>query len=242
VADVTISPVGSAYTANGSGLLTLNVAPTTAGDLMVFAIDAGTTAASTGVSGGGVTTWNSGARYLDTGNTVADEIWWGVVTSAGSSAITVANAGATAWCRLWARQYTAGSSVPWILVSASPPSPASGGGGAGTGTAVTYPALSGYPGLYAGAGISVFGSMAAGTDPGYTYDLSDNHLQVAWNPAASSNPSATQDNTGAYEAVAVLISYSAAPAAVTPFVPSAESGGVSGWVVLPVRGRSGSAL
>jgi hypothetical protein len=209
-----ISANGGPWGNNGSLLNTLTVIPVTAGDLLVFAFQADATAASSSVSGGGVTTWHEATGWLDTGFSRLDEIWWGVITATGSSVITVTNSSLTNWGRVFAREYTGVAS--WALLAASPSVPSS-GGSTGSGLTVNYPSLTG-SGLYCGTGDSLFGSMTGGTTTGFTYDNNNAHQEFAWDASAiNAAPVSTQDNTGAYEAIAAL--FGAAPAFGSPLSP-----------------------
>lgn len=207
-----ISAVGATFQANNNLLLTLSVTPTTIGNLLVFAGDIGSTTASTGLSGGGVTTWHSAAQYLDTSSSIADEIWWGVITSTGASTITITNPGVNGWCRLSAQEFTsAPASSNWALLGASPATPAS-GGHSGSGLTVNYPAVTGGPGLYVGAATSPFGGMTGGSTPGFTYVNNNTHAELAYNPSTSSAPASTTDNAGGYDVVGAMLGFPAAGA------------------------------
>ncbi len=79
----------------------ITVSPAAAGDVLVLAIETkypGTPAfAATGVSGGGVTTWNPAMAYATIDGFHGQELWWGAVTSPGSGKTITASfsAGAT---------------------------------------------------------------------------------------------------------------------------------------------------
>ena len=87
-------PIGSLVT--GAALATLAVSPYLAGDaLVLFAInESNSEDLLTTVSGGGVGYWNR-AVYLQGITSYSIEIWWGVVTTAGASTITVTNPNTT---------------------------------------------------------------------------------------------------------------------------------------------------
>ena len=89
VPTTSITAVGTATSGEGSGLTTLAVSPKTAGDVLVVFAQAGTATVGTvsSVSGGGVTTWTKAAQFA--GSVGGDEeIWYGKVTTTGSSTIT----------------------------------------------------------------------------------------------------------------------------------------------------------
>lgn len=83
-----INPVGSLVT--GNNVSTLAVHPTTVGDVLVVGIGDQGDAAPLGSppTGGGVLQWNRGV-YAVTSTTYDAEIYWGVVTTAGASTITL---------------------------------------------------------------------------------------------------------------------------------------------------------
>ena len=201
---------GGPFTNSGSGALTLSVTPVTTGDILVLAFQAGATALSSSVSGGGVTTWSNATGYLDTTNQQLVEIWWGPVTATGAATITVTNSSATGFNRLEAREFSSSPSGTWSVTTANPSSATSGSSPTGTGTAVSYPSLTG-SGLCVDHADSVFGGMTGGSTTGFTYDNNNSHQEIAWNLAATNPaPTSTQTNTGAYEAVSALFNTAAA--------------------------------
>jgi hypothetical protein len=196
-----IAAAAGPWTGAGQGTRTLAVAPSAAGNLLVLEFSGGgggaVSALSAGVAGGGVTTWQRACGYLDTGDHLLAEIWYGVVTAPGGATVTVTNASAaTEWDRLQAREYTAsGTSLTWQLAAASPAPPVTSASPSGSGAAVTFPALAG-TGLYVAAAQSAWGTLTAGTSPGYAYAVTDQHLLTAWNPAASAPPACTSSDSG----------------------------------------------
>ena len=85
----TITAVGTFASAQGSGLTTLAVSPKTVGDVLVVFAQNGSSSVGTlsSVSGGGVSTWTKAVQFA--GSVAADEeIWYGKVTTTGSSTIT----------------------------------------------------------------------------------------------------------------------------------------------------------
>lgn len=74
---MTITTVGAAVTNGGTGRSTVNVAPTSAGNIIGMAITSqGATGAVTGLSGGGVTAWTRGTSYFDSVTSSYLDAWW----------------------------------------------------------------------------------------------------------------------------------------------------------------------
>lgn len=217
---MTISAVVGPVDIAGSGTVTLAFTTLSEGDLLLFSFSAPADANDAAVSGGGVTTWQRVASYLDTQWDIYMDLWMGVVTTPGASEITVAGSYSSSFNTLWAEEFEESEAGwEWSLAAASP---AAGSSGAqlGSGTDVAYPELtpsgaSDY--LYAGFAWSVFGSMDAGSTAGYAYDTpASSARQVCFSLAASGPqaPMSTQTNTGAYDAIGVIIG--SGPAASPP--------------------------
>ncbi len=165
-----ITPVGSLAAESapaGSGPVSLSVDPQNVGDLMLLGIeDSNTTLPTvTGVSGGG-SSWrlvasDNDATYTQDG----DEIWEGVVTATGSSAITITLNGFSDGEDLLAQEFSAGASVTWSLDQS----------GKVTGTSAqdfAYPSLTpaGSNELYFGIGNAINSTQLVGHGtPGVTY-------------------------------------------------------------------------
>ena len=84
-----ITAVGTFASAQGSGLATWRCRPKTAGDVLVVFAQNGSSSVGTlsSVSGGGVSTWTKAVQFA--GSVASDEeIWYGKVTTTGSSTIT----------------------------------------------------------------------------------------------------------------------------------------------------------
>lgn len=73
----------------------MTISPIGLGDIMVVAIvnDYGTFSSSLSVSGGGVTTWTQLNLYNDGSLTSNAVIFWGIVTSTGSSLLSIGSSG-----------------------------------------------------------------------------------------------------------------------------------------------------
>jgi hypothetical protein len=208
---VTITTVGAAVTNGGTGRSTVNVVPTSAGNILGMVITSqGAAGAVTGVSGGGAT-WTRGTSYFDSVTSSYLDAWWGLITAAGAATVTVAGISGTTFNVLWTQEFN--ESHPTWTWSTGPASPAAGASGPslGSGLAVAWPSLSAPAAgdcLYLGNSLSVFGNMAAGATPGFTYPVTGFSSNLpAYNPAfaGTGGPTATQTNTGAYDTVGVLI-------------------------------------
>ncbi len=114
----TISAVGGAqWSDSNNGVITLSVNPVTIGDILFLGVDlrGPTPGPITGVSGGGVTTWDEAfmnglsLTYENTG------IWWGIVTSTGPSVISLLGTGSPAASCLTCQEFTAGAGTTWSV-------------------------------------------------------------------------------------------------------------------------------
>ncbi len=113
-----INSVGSFSSKVGTGLSTLAVSPQSVGDVLAVFAERSTTGTLTSVSGGGVTTWTKGVQFA--GSVGADEeIWFGKVTTTGSSTITFTWSGTTSgfYEEYGAQEFTAGlgANTAWAL-------------------------------------------------------------------------------------------------------------------------------
>ena len=192
---LTIRKASGPWPANGNGTLALGVAPSGVGNLLVLAFGSGgdgkVHALSSGVSGGGVATWHRAAGYMNTGDHQLVEIWYGIVTAARAATLTISNSSAAAeWNRLWAQEFTAsGINLFWTVLAASK-------GSRATGSSIMYPSLTG-SGLYFGVAESGYGTLRAGTTPGFSHATIDSHLQTAVNVTAVNGiPTATSSDPG----------------------------------------------
>lgn len=223
---MTISTVGAQANNGGTGISTLNVAPTAIGDALILWItsqDPTSGAGVTGVSGGGAT-WTRATSYFDTATTTYADTWLGVITATGAATITATGLpGTTEFTVMAAQQFTKTDPGPWSVVASSP-APSSSGPSLGSGTAIAWPSLtaagaSSY--LYAGNGVSVFGTLNAGSTPGYTYPFTGfSSNRPVFNQAFTGTgfPTSAQTNTGAYDTVAAIIGAGSPPPASAPSV------------------------
>jgi hypothetical protein len=205
---VAITAVGSL--AKSTGAKTLAVSPTAIGDVLVVPIIILTATPVSGVSGGGVTTWNKGAQADPIAGDA--EIWWGVTTTTGSSTITIAGTFTAGNVRvIGCQQFTGGAGVTWSQ------------DGAGAGSSSTTPASSGnYPSvvpsnageLYVGVA-DLTGGTPGGSSTGFLYFSGsaggfESGSQFVYNLSAPnpSSPPWTQASA-IWCAVSVLLSTSA---------------------------------
>jgi hypothetical protein len=142
------------------------VSPQSTGDILVLTVMAqyATTPQVASVSGGGVSSWSKAVASIGNSEQFDIEVWWGVVTSTGSSNINVAYTGSVpAYVELMAQEFAAGHGVTWSLGTT--------GGSVSTTQTVTFPALTASSAgqLYVGYA-AVPGSATPGSTPGFTYD------------------------------------------------------------------------
>lgn len=207
---MTISPVGSLAAAGSTGQSTLSVTPASIGDILAFcAVAQGAGSTVTALSGGGVTTWARATSYSDTSTNSYLDCWYGVVTAAGAATITATGLSGTTFNVLASQEFSKTDPGSWTLIAATPPGGSS-GPSLGSGLAVSWPSLAASGAasyLYFGNGISVFGTLNAGSTPGFAYPSTGfTSNRPCYNPAYSGTaPTTTQTNTGAYDTVGMLI-------------------------------------
>ncbi len=204
-----ITAVGTFTSGEGSGLTTLAVSPKTAGDVLVVFAQAGTATVGklSSVSGGGVTTWTKGAQFA--GSIGGDEeIWYGKVTTTGSSTVTFTWSGTTTGHVLeyGAEEFSAGlgTSTVWATDKTGTLNNASA-------TSVPLPSLTPSTSgeLYFGYAL-VTNTAAAGSTSGFTYAVTAESNVVAYDTGVSGavSPAATQSPAGTSSSVGVLLSAS----------------------------------
>jgi RHS repeat-associated protein len=144
------------------------VSPQAKGDVLVLSIQAGSSSDPqpniTAMSGGGVASWSKAAQWAPTPQTDADlEIWWGVVTSPGSSTVSVSWTSVPQGDEVLSQEFSAGAGATWSLDKA--------GDGSSSSSTITYPSLSpsGVSELYVGTALPN-GPAGAGTTPGFIYN------------------------------------------------------------------------
>jgi hypothetical protein len=205
VTSVAISYVNS-WSANGNSITTLSTSPTNIGDLMILFSNPQGKGLITSVSGGGVSVWSkvisddSGGG----GNTSAVDMWRGVVTSTGSSTITVTfSPGPGNPNELAATEFTMGSATgSWVVDSSS-----TSVNSAST-TNVDYPSLTpqGTKDLYVGYA-SAQNTMSAGSTSGYSWVSTSLGHYITYNTTVNTTtqPSANQSPAGKSITVGALI-------------------------------------
>ena len=110
------SLVGTDYPSGGT---TLTVDPQNIGDVLVVCVDSHVTFGLSSLSGGGVTTWNRAVQFISARDHDI-ELWFGTVTTAGSSEITFnwSSPGINgSWTEYTAQEFTAdlGAGTTWSI-------------------------------------------------------------------------------------------------------------------------------
>ena len=144
--------------------------PVKVGDLVVLSMQLHTTGISiTGITGGNVGSWQRAVAYTNTGtDTLYYEVWWGVATATGPSAVNISySANVSQWAiELLADSFTTGSTLPWAVVT-------SGGSSNPSASSASWPALESSSladQLYWGASEEE-SSATSSLTPGFTSDL-----------------------------------------------------------------------
>jgi hypothetical protein len=207
-ASVLITPVGTFTSTTGTGVTTLAVTPKTLGDvLVVFAMSSTTASTVSSLSGGGVASWTKGVQFAGTGG-VDTEIWFGRVTTTGSSTVTFTWSKSISgdYAEYGAEEFSAGlgASTVWSLDK-------TGSANGASSTSVPFPSLtpSSSGELYFGYA-EVANTAAAGSTSGFTYAVTADGNVVTYDPDVSGAvaPSATQSPAGLSTSVGVLLSAS----------------------------------
>ena len=232
----TIAPVGTFATADAVGLTTLADNPQTAGDVLeVFAMAPITTVTLSSISGGGVSTWTKAVQFDGTiGSDV--EIWYGTVTTTGSSTITFTWSGSVSshTMEYGAQEFTAGlgSSTVWSVDH-------TGTTNGSSSTTVPFPSLtpSGSGELYFGYSV-VYNTASAGSTSGFTYPETAESNVAAYNPNVSGavSPTAAQSPAGISSSAATLMI--ASPPVPTVTAVSPNVGPTTGATSVTVTGTA----
>jgi hypothetical protein len=170
------------WTAQGVSQTTLSVSPATVGDLLALWIVNTSTSVTghlpTSVSGGGVSTWIQAPNTaVSSASGEAGAWWYGLISSTGSSTLTIGGGETNANVRLTAVEFVAGDGYTWRLDTSSGKSnqstnPAS--------SPSLTPVQSGELAVYGWASSS---DPGAGNTSGYTY-LNPGwaaHVEIAYN-------------------------------------------------------------
>lgn len=206
VTSVAISYVNS-WKASGNAISTLSVSPANVGDLMVFFSSPNSATSVASVSGGGVSTWTkiTGITNGSGSATSSIEMWRGIVTSTGSSNITVTyNSPAGNPNELAAMEFTTGSATGSWVVDAS-----NAQYNGTNSTTVNFPNLTpqSTKDLYVGYSAAQ-STMSAGSTSGYTYlsgSQTSRYGLYNTSVSAASQPTATQSSSGTSITVGALI-------------------------------------
>ena len=201
-ATTTTVPVVSGFKTVGalssSDSNSLSVSDTTSGDLRVVWVSDTGAKDTIGLSGGGVSTWNSFPPRYRTSNTGTIQLFWGVVSSTGSKALTVSTPSGGIE-ELYSQEFSDGSGVTYAADK--------GGSAGGTSSTFNYPSL-----VPASSGELFFGyaggpgAVGVGSTPGFAYTTTGDSNDVVWSLSgpSPSAPAANDSNNG-WDAVDGLI-------------------------------------
>jgi hypothetical protein len=201
---MSISVVGSLYSAGSPGLTSLSVSPTAVGDCLLLAIGYSSTSPQVAtVSGGGCSSWTKLTR--GSGNGFGVELWLGVISTPGSATITLTYSPSdSVGTGLTALQFTAyGAGTVWAVDNSQ----------VGTSTAASGPVdfasltPSASGDLYYGAVRDGSTTMSTSSS-GYTVANGTSENSVIYNPSCSSSaqaPTASVAGAGSATASALII-------------------------------------
>ena len=189
------------------GGATLTVNPKKAGDIVIFQSQIHSHSITlTGVSCPETGAWHLAERYVDTVNgVIAEEIWWAVSTSTGSTKITATYSSSIAAIspELIGDSFTTSSSSVWSLVSGN-------GAAAASPTAITFPSVtsgSNTNQLYWGY-VESTQTALAGSTAGFTYSpTAEGNLvtsDVALSPNTKYAPTASETPVSNYTAIGAI--------------------------------------
>ncbi|HEU5001560.1 MAG TPA: IPT/TIG domain-containing protein, partial [Actinomycetota bacterium] len=238
-AAATIHAVGSEITATSSEQTTLAVSPAAAGNVLMLAVETKFTSGPSftvqSVTGGGVSRWSKASSYFTLDHIHGQELWWGVVTTAGSSTINVAysippSSSTATSLDLQEFSSSAGASTVWSVDAT---------GKVDNGVASTtlrYPSLSPSSSseLYWGY-LAVPGSLNAGATPGCSYQYDARSNQVVYCPSVSSTIAPTASSSSqTYSSIGMLVQASTQGGGLAPAVTglSPSSGPVGTTVTI----------
>jgi RHS repeat-associated protein len=233
----TITAVGTLTSNDALALSTLADDPQTVGDVLEVFAQSGTPSLTvTSISGGGVSTWTKEAQFAGSfgGDT---EIWYGNVTTAGSSTITFSWSGSIAshYEEYGVQEFTAGlgANTVWTVDK-------TGSGNGSSSTSVPFPSLtpSGSSELYF-AYAGVYNTATGGTTSGFTFTVTaeGNLTTYDTNVSSAASPIGTQTPAGVSSAVAALLTASSSTGpTVTGVSPS--SGSSAGGTSVSITGTN----
>jgi hypothetical protein len=189
-----------------------------------------TTISATSVSGGLVSTWVNVSGVTDTLTGSHVDVFYGVVSGTGSATATVtfSSSNSAVSTEICTQEFA--SSIPGAVWTISAPAATTDG----TGTTLTFPTLDAGVGgqLYFGYAF-VAGTAAAGSDPGFTYDVTTAGNLIEFNPTATGalTPTATQSPSGNWATFGFVLADGtpAAPPALNQNFPQMEYGWGALW-------------
>jgi hypothetical protein len=191
-----IAPVSAPTDVTGTALTTMALYTANVGDMVVVSSWVGSaTVHISSLSGGGVTTWTHilGPSVLS-GTAQSMDLWWGVVTSAGSQTITFTGSAALTGltANYVSRQFTiGGAGSTWAIDGTQTGTKTN-----ASSTLMTFPTLTpaGAGRLYVGAGIAPIGAGTPITSPyvvGSIGAISSNLLIYNQGVSTAQSPTAT---------------------------------------------------
>lgn len=209
---MTITRVGATlggFSQKTSGQTTIPLTTTANGNLFVmYSAVVSTSISSNTMSGGGITTWSKGTALLNSAVEGNVQLWWGLVTSAGTANATQAFTGGTI-----------GSTENDVLYMEFHSDVAGTWGfdksafldHTGNSTTVTLPTITpvGSNELWAGYAFTE-AAATIGSTPGFTYFLNaTSGLPYLWNPSVSSavTPTLTQASSTASAGFGALFTF-----------------------------------
>ncbi len=177
---VVANPATNSYT------WTNGVSPHTVGNVMVMGIGiASTTFSVSSITGGGVTNWHKITANAP-GTTDHTELWYGTVTSAGTTNVVINFSGTVnVPTELINQEFTAGlgAGTNWSVTT-------SGQQSNGSSTSMTFPSLTSGAngGIYVGYGNEAANNATVGTSPGFTFEPTPTNLDMyLYNPSLAAN-------------------------------------------------------
>ncbi len=191
---------------------TNGVSPHTVGNVMVLSIGiASTTITASNITGGGVTTWHKITANAP-GTTDHTELWYGVVTTAGTASVTLTfSANDTFVTEMINQEFTAGlgAGTNWAVSTSNQASN-------GAATTMTFPSLTSGSngGIYVGYGDEASGNATAGTTPGFTFEPTPTNADMSlYDPSLAAStayqPVANLSGSSVSNVVAAVLTASA---------------------------------
>jgi hypothetical protein len=190
---------------SGTNVTTVPVSPSSIGNLMVLFTHTANNVSipGGGVSGGGVTNWTKVTSNVGAAGIGNDEMWRGVVTTTGSSTVTISSFSAAGADEITAQEYTMGGTGggTWAIDTS--------GTLTGTSETINYPSLTpaNSSELYAGYAWSANTPTPSGTS-GYTYTATNSGKYTARNTSVTggvaTQPQSTQTSAN-FNSIAAVI-------------------------------------